>query len=314
MNSGSAIFRARGIGAKTSDFLFARKRLLTVLLLALPLGWIVFAYLASLLVFLSHVFFSVDEFSGVIRYELTTSTLLELVRSAANLDIVARTVSMAAAVTLFDMLLAFALAYYMRRQRSEKMRAVLYLAVMMPLWSSYLVRVYAWKLLLAKEGAIVWATERLGLGGVLDAVLAVPMIGGPSLSISYLGMFLVFSYIWLPFMVLPVHAALERVPDSLLEASADLGGGEGKTVRHVVLPLALPGLIAGSIFTFSLTLGDYIIPYIIGNSRFFIGQAVYVQQGTAGNIPLAAAFTLIPIIIMALYLFVAKRLGAFQAL
>lgn len=314
MNDARAIFPSRGIGTKTSDFLFAHKSLLTALLLALPLGWIVFAYLASLLVFLSHVFFSVDEFSGVIRYEFTFSTLRELVRSAANVDIVARTVSMAAAVTLFDMLLAFALAYYMRRQTSEKMRAVLYLAVMMPLWSSYLVRVYAWKLLLAKEGAIVWATERLGLGGVLDAVLSLPMVGGPSLSISYLGMFLVFSYIWLPFMVLPVHAALERVPDSLLEASADLGGSERKTVWYVVLPLALPGLVAGSIFTFSLTLGDYIIPYIIGNSRFFIGQAVYVQQGTAGNIPLAAAFTLIPIIIMAIYLYVAKRLGAFQAL
>lgn len=297
-----------------SDFLITRRGALTFLLLAAPLGWIVFAYLGSLAVFLSHAFFSVDEFSGVVVYEPTLSTISGLFKSAANIDIVLRTVSMAAAVTLFDMALAFALALFMRRQKSTKARAALYLAVMMPLWSSYLVRVYAWKLLLAKEGAIVWTAERLGLDGVLEAVLAAPVIGGPSLSISYLGMFLVFSYIWLPFMVLPVHAAMERVPDSLFEASADLGGSEAKTLRHVVLPLALPGMAAGSIFTFSLTLGDYIIPYIIGNSRFFIGQAVYVHQGTAGNIPLAAAFTIIPIVIMAVYLCVMKRLGAFQAL
>ncbi|MGI9297043.1 MAG: ABC transporter permease [Gammaproteobacteria bacterium] len=309
-----AVFPPSGIGGRISDFLLARRGALTFALLVLPVGWIVFAYLASLAVFLSHAAFSVDEFSGVIRYEPTVSTILELLRLPANIDIVLRTVTMAAAVTLFDMALAFALAYYMRGQKSEKVRAALYLAVMMPLWSSYLVRVYAWKLLLAKEGAIVWTAERLGLDGLLDAALATPMIGGPSLSISYLGMFLVFSYIWLPFMVLPVHAAMERVPDSMLEASADLGGDERKTLRHVVLPLALPGMAAGSIFTFSLTLGDYIIPYIIGNSRFFIGQAVYVHQGTAGNVPLAAAFTLIPIVIMTLYLCAMKRLGAFRAL
>ena len=310
----AAILPSSGIGGRLSDFLLARRNLLTFLLLLLPLGWIVIVYLGSLLFFLSHSIFSIDEFSGVIQYQPTTLTLLELLRSAANVDIVLRTVSMAISVTLFDMMLAFALAYYMRRQTNTKIRTSLYLAVVMPLWSSYLVRVYAWKLLLAKEGAIVWATDRLGLSGLLDAILAIPMIGGASLSISYLGMFLVFSYIWLPFMVLPVYAALERVPDSLLEASADLGGSERKTLHHVVLPLALPGLAAGSIFTFSLTLGDYIIPYIIGNSRFFIGQAVYVHQGTAGNIPLAAAFTLIPIFIMAFYLYGAKRLGAFKAL
>ena len=173
---------------------------------------------------------------------------------------------------------------------------------MLPLWSSYLVRVYAWKLILAKEGIVTWLAERLELAWLLDAVLAIPVIGGPSLSISYIGTFLVFLYIWLPFMILPIQAALERVPKSMIEASADLGARPGQTFRHVILPLALPGVVAGSIFTFSLTLGDYIIPQIVGNSRLFIGQAVYAHQGTAGNIPLAAAFTVVPIVIMAVYL------------
>ena len=181
-------------------------------------------------------------------------------------------------------------------------------------WSSYLVRVYAWKLILAKEGIVSWAFAEASLTWLLDGVLALPVIGGPSLSVSYLGMFLVFTYIWLPFMILPVQAALERVPKGLIEASADLRARPFTTFRTVILPLAFPGVVAGSIFTFSLTLGDYIIPYIIGSSRFFIGQAVYVQQGTAGNIPLAAAFSVVPIAIMAIYLTIAKRLGAFDAL
>ena len=193
-------------------------------------------------------------------------------------------------------------------------RPFFYLGVMLPLWSSYLVRVYAWKLILAKEGILTWAAEGLHLAWLLNAILALPVIGGPSLSISALGTFLVFLYIWLPFMILPVQAALERVPASLVEASADLGARPGQTFRNVIFPLALPGIVAGSIFTFSLTLGDYIIPQVIGTSRYFIGQVVYAQQGTAGNIPLAAAFTVVPIVIMGLYLWVAKRMGAFDAL
>jgi putative spermidine/putrescine transport system permease protein len=185
---------------------------------------------------------------------------------------------------------------------------------MLPLWSSYLVRVYSWKLILAKEGVVTWLADRLRLTWLLDAVLALPLIGGPSLSTSYLGTFLVFLYVWLPFMILPTKAALERVPVSLLEASSDLGATPAQTFRNVLFPLALPGIVAGSIFTFSLTLGDYIIPQIVGSSRLFIGQAVYAHQGTAGNIPLAAAFTVVPIVIMGLYLWMAKRMGAFDAL
>jgi len=153
-----------------------------------------------------------------------------------------------------------------------------------------------------------------GLSWLLQALLAVPGIGGPSLSISSLGTFIVFVYIWLPFMILPIQAALERVPQSLIEASADLGAHDAATFRKVILPLALPGVVAGSIFTFSLTLGDYIIPGIIGDSSLYLGQVVYLQQGTAGNVPLAAAFTLVPITVMAVYLAIARRMGAFDAL
>jgi putative spermidine/putrescine transport system permease protein len=185
---------------------------------------------------------------------------------------------------------------------------------MLPLWSSYLVRVYSWKLILAKEGIINWVFAKLHATWIIDSILSIPLIGGPSLSISYIGMFLVFTYIWLPFMILPIQAALERVPGSLINASYDLGATKRQTFYKVILPLALPGIAAGSIFTFSLTLGDYIIPYIIGTSKFFIGQAVYTHQGTAGNIPLAAAFSLVPIAVMTVYIYVAKKLGAFNAL
>ena len=247
-------------------------------------------------------------------YEFTLRSYAELLTNRANLDIILRTVSMAAAVTLGAALIGFPIAYVMARYATGRAKALFYLAVMLPLWSSYLVRVYAWKLILAKEGVVSWAFAETNLGWLLNGVLALPVIGGPSLSVSYLGMFLVFTYIWLPFMILPTQAALERVPQGLIEASADLGARPFTTFRTVILPLAFPGIVAGSIFTFSLTLGDYIIPYIIGSSRFFIGQAVYVHQGTAGNIPLAAAFSVVPIVIMAVYLTIARRLGAFDAL
>ena len=186
-------------------------------------------------------------------------------------------------------------------------------SVMMPLWSSYLVRVYSWKLILAREGILSWVVEQLHLTWALEGLLGVPVIGGASLSVSYMGTYIVFIYIWLPFMILPIEAAIERVPQSTIDASADLGARPGQTFRKVILPLVFPGVVAGSIFTFSLTLGDYIIPGIIGSSRMFIGQAVFAHQGTAGNIPLAAAFSVVPIVIMAVYLSVAKRLGAFDA-
>jgi putative spermidine/putrescine transport system permease protein len=296
-----------------SDLLFRHPRLLLLLLLAPPLIWIGIIYVGSLLTLLLHSFYSLDEFSGVIRYEFTLSTFAQLLQRA-NFDVIVRSVVMAAVVTLAAAIVAFPISYYAARYARGRWKALFYLAVMMPLWSSYLVKVYAWKLILAKEGIITWLAGELHLSWLLDALLALPVIGGPSLSISYIGMFLVFLYVWLPFMILPTQAALERVPRNFVEAAFDLGANPRQAFRTVILPLAFPGLVAGSIFTFSLTLGDYIIPQIVGNSRFFIGQAVYTLQGTAGNIPLAAAFTVVPIVIMAVYLWAAKRLGAFDAL
>lgn len=175
-------------------------------------------------------------------------------------------------------------------------------------------RVYAWKLILAREGIIGWAAEQLGLSGVLDGFLAIPGIGGPSLALSNFGVFIAFVYVWLPYLILPIQAALERVPKSLLDASSDLGAKPNTTFRTVIWPLAFPGVVAGSIFTFSLTLGDFVVPTVLGNSQFFIGQAVLTLQGTSGNLPLAAALTVVPMMIMGLYLTAAKRLGAFDAL
>jgi len=299
---------------RLSTLLYRRAGLFTLLLLTPPLLWLGVVYLGSLFALLIQSFFAFDDFTGQVVPQLTLRAYVELLTSRANLDIILRTVSMAAAVTLGAALIGFPIAYLTARYATGRAKALFYLAVMLPLWSSYLVRVYAWKLILAKEGVVSWAFAEARLGWLLDGVLALPVIGGPSLSVSYLGMFLVFTYIWLPFMILPVQAALERVPKPLIEAAADLGARPAATFRTVILPLAFPGVVAGSIFTFSLTLGDYIIPYIIGSSRFFIGQAVYLQQGTAGNIPLAAAFSVVPIVIMAAYLTLARRLGAFDAL
>ena len=301
------------IAGGISDLIFRHWWLLLAALLTPPLLWIGIVYVGSLIALLLNSFYGLDEFSGVIKYEFTLSTYAQLLQRA-NFDIILRSVLMAAAVTLAAGIVAFPISYYAARYARGKWKAFFYLAVMMPLWSSYLVKVYAWKLILAKEGIITWIADSTGLTWVLNGILALPVIGGPSLSISYIGMFLVFLYVWLPYMILPTQAALERVPKTLIDASADLGATPAQAFRTVILPLALPGLIAGSIFTFSLTMGDYIIPQIVGTSRYFIGQAVYAQQGTAGNIPLAAAFTVVPILIMSVYLWAAKRMGAFDAL
>jgi putative spermidine/putrescine transport system permease protein len=270
-------------------------------------------YLGSLVSLVIQSFFHLDDFSGLVVRRFTLATYRDLF-TRAHADIVLRTVSMAAAVTVADAVLALPLAYYLARYAGPRTRAALTLAVLMPLWSSYLVRVYFWKLILAREGVVSWALAQAGLTPLLDGLLSLPVVGGPSLSVSALGTFVAFVYVWLPYMVLPVAAALERVPRSCLQASADLGARPSQTFRYVTLPLALPGLAAGAIFTFSLTLGDFVVPGALGNSSLFIGQAVLAYQGTAGNVPLAAAFTVVPMALMAAYLLVARRLGAFEAL
>ena len=294
-----------------SNYLFKNKHILLLLFLLPPLLWLGIIYLGSLIVFLFHSFFYLDGFTGKIVYKISLRTIAELFNSPANFDILIRTVVLAATVSIGAAIIGFPIAYYMAKFTSPKMKIFFYLAIMLPLWSSYLVRVYSWKLILAKEGIINWVFAKLHATWIIDSILSIPLIGGPSLSISYIGMFLVFTYIWLPFMILPIQAALERVPGSLINASYDLGATKRQTFYKVILPLALPGIAAGSIFTFSLTLGDYIIPYIIGTSKFFIGQAVYTHQGTAGNIPLAAAFSLVPIAVMTVYIYVAKKFKSF---
>ena len=297
-----------------STFLHGRNAFYVSLLLLPPLLWLGTVYLGSLFVLLAQSFYAIDEFTARVVPELTLRTYQQLVSQPANVDIVVRTLLMAVAVTVACGIIAFPVANYMARYAGPKMKAFFYVGVMLPMWTSYLVKVYAWRLILAKQGIVAWGFESTGTSAFLDQVLATPVVGGPSLASSYIGMFIVFVYMWLPFMILPLAAALERVPASLLQASADLGARPRQTFRNVVLPLALPGLAAGSVFTFSLTLGDYIIPSVVGAPGYFIGMMVYQQQGTAGNLPLAAAFSVVPIVLIALYLTLAKRLGAFDAL
>jgi putative spermidine/putrescine transport system permease protein len=298
---------------RISTYLYLRPRLVLLLLLLPPLIWFLVVYIGALLTMLINSFFSLNSFTGQVVRQFTLQTYAKLL-IPTNLQIFFRTTSMALAVTIACAILAFPLSYYMARFALPRMKTFLYLAVTLPLWSSYVVRVYSWKLILAQEGIISWFARLLHLDGLLNWYLSFDLLGGPSLGVSITGVFLVFVYIWLPYMILPIHTALERVPKSLIEASSDLGAKPAQTFRNVILPLAFPGVVAGSIFTFSLTLGDFIVPSLFGNSSFFIGKAVLTYQGTSGNIPLAAAFTMGPIVIMIVYLLIARRLGAFDAL
>ena len=303
----------RTLGHRISAFFYRRPRLRLGLMLSLPLAWFLVVYLGSLLALLLQSFYSLDTFSGTVDKTLTLDTWQSM-WNALTRDIVIRTVVMAALVTVGAALIAMPVGYFMAKVASPRVKAVLFVLVLMPLWSSYIVRVLSWRQILNSEGVITWFAERLHLTWVIDAVLDAPVIGGADLTTSFAGQYLVFLYIWLPYMILPVQAALERVPASLLEASGDLGARPLATFRHVTWPLGLPGIVAGSIFTFSLTLGDYIIPQLVGPSKPTIGLAIYQFQGVAGNLPLAAAYTAIPMIIMAIYLTAARRLGAFEAL
>jgi len=299
---------------RLATFFYLHPGLTLAALLGPPLLWLGVIYLGSLFMLVIQSFFHLDSFTGQVVRQFTLTTYIELFSSATNYGIITRTAGMAAGVTLAAAILAFPVAYYMARYASSRVKAALYLGVLLPLWSSYLVRMYAWRIILAKEGIIGWFAQTLHLDWLLKGLLSLPNIGGPSLLSSQIGMFLVFLYLWLPYMILPIQAALERVPRSLIEASGDLGARPGQTFRNVILPLTFPGVIAGSIFTFSLTLGDFIIPNNFGDSSHFIGYEVYIQQGTSGNIPLAAAFTVVPMVIMGLYLYAAKQMGAFDAL
>ena len=278
--------------------LHGRPRLQLGLLLSGPLGWLGLAYLGSLAVLFVAAFWHLDSFSGEIVKGFSFTNFETLWNGGVYRTIALRTVAIAAAVTLTDAVIALPIAFYMAKVASARTRGLLLVAVLMPLWSSYLVKVYAWRTILAQDGILNWALAPLGLHG--------PGFGN-------VATWLVFSYLWLPYMIVPVYAGLERIPDSLLDASGDLGGKPGMTARRVILPLALPALVAGSIFTFSLTLGDYITPNLVSSTQF-IGNVVYSNVGVANNLPLAAAFATVPVVIMVLYLLVARRLGAFESL
>lgn len=296
-----------------SNLLYRKPTLYLSLLLVPPLLWFGAIYLGSLLTLLWQGFYTFDDFTMTVTPSLTWVNFAALF-TPANFDIIQRTVLMAVAVSIASAALAFPIAYYMARYTSGKTKAFFYIAVMLPMWASYIVKAYAWTLLLAKGGVAMWFVQHLGLEPLLNLLLGVPGVGGNTLSTSNLGRFLVFVYIWLPFMILPIQASLERLPPSLLQASADLGAQPRQTFMQVILPLSVPGIAAGSIFTFSLTLGDFIVPSLVGPPGYFIGGMVYAQQGAIGNMPMAAAFTLVPIVLIAVYLSIVKRLGAFDAL
>lgn len=309
----SAAMAPNGALRRFSSLLYRRPNLYLALLLLPPLLWFGAIYLGSLLGLMWQGFYTFDDFSMTVTPDLTLGNFAALFQPA-NYDIILRTLYMAIAVTLGSALLAFPIAYYMARYTSGKTKAFFYIAVMMPMWASYIVKAYAWTLLLAKGGVAQWFVEQLGLTPLLQFILGMPGVGGSTLSTSHLGRWMVFVYIWLPFMILPIQASIERLPPSLLQASADLGAKPRQTFMQVILPLCVPGIAAGSIFTFSLTLGDFIVPQLIGPPGYFIGSMVYAQQGAIGNMPMAAAFTLVPIVLITIYLAIVKRLGAFDAL
>ncbi len=296
-----------------SNTLYRKNNLFLFLLLTPPLLWFGVVYLGSLFALLWQSFYTFDDFSMAVTNDLTLDNYRVLFDST-NLDIILRTLSMAVAVTLACATIGFPIAYYMTRYGSAREKGFFYIAVMLPMWASYIVKTYAWTVILSQEGILYWCFNHLGLADALQSLLQLPIIGGNTLATSNLGRFIVFTYIWLPFMILPIQAALERVPTNLLQASADLGAKPAQTFRKVLLPLVFPGVVAGSIFTFSLTLGDYIIPQLIGPSGLYIGTMVYTMQGSIGNMPLAAAFTVVPIVLIFVYLSLARKAGAFDAL
>ena len=285
-------------GRRLSSYLYCRPRLRLTGLLAAPAGWLGIAYLGSLAVLLVAAFWRLDPLATKIVHDYSLDNFRTLIEEPVYRTITLRTVGTAAAVTITDVILAFPIAYYMARLATPRVRAALVVAVLTPLWASYLVKIYAWRIILQEEGLLNWTLDPLGLSG--------PGFGKYAL-------WVVFSYLWLPYMILPIYAGLERLPSSLLEASSDLGAKGFRTFRSVVLPIAFPAVVAGSIFTFSLTLGDFIAPQIVG-TRQFIGNVVYANVGVAGNLPLAAAFATVPVMIMIVYLLLARRAGAFESL
>jgi putative spermidine/putrescine transport system permease protein len=284
----------RSAGHRLADLFHGRSRLQAGALLAGPVGWLVVGYLGSLAILLIASFWSLGELSGEIQRSFTLDNFKTIVEDPVYRTVTLRTVGIAAAVTVTDALLALPLAFYMSKVAKPRTQSLLVVAVLVPLWSSYLVKAFAWRTILSEDGILNWALDPLGLSGPGYGTLAV---------------WLVMSYIWLPYMIIPIYAGFDRIPDSVLSASEDLGAKAGITFRRVIWPLILPAIVAGSIFTFSLTLGDFIAPTLVSSTQF-IGTVVKATITT--NLPLAAAYSTVPILIMIVYLLVARRLGAFE--
>jgi putative spermidine/putrescine transport system permease protein len=290
---------APGTITRLSAFFYRHRRIKLTGFLGAPMLWLVVVYLGSLSIMLVSSFWRVDVFTGNIVRQWGTQNFVTLWTIPVYRTIALRTIGVAVAVSLTDILLAFPLAYYAARMATPRRRNIVLIAIVVPLWANYLVRLFAWRLILSSGGFLTAMTQKLGFH--LD-------LGNTTWAI-----WLTFSYLWLPFVLLPIYGALERVPSSYLEASGDLGAKGWLTFRRVVFPLVIPGIVAGTIFSFSLTLGDYIVPQIVGNTKF-IGNVIYDSFGISGNVPFAAAFALVPVAVMAAYLFLAKRVGAFEAL
>jgi putative spermidine/putrescine transport system permease protein len=290
---------AQGALRPLSRALWRRPRLKLALLLSAPVGWLVVAYLGSLAVLLVSAFWSTDSFTGAIVRRPTADNFTALLRGEVYRAITLRTVGLAAAVTVVDVVLGFPVAFFMAKVARRRWRPLLLAAVLTPLWASYLVKAYAWRVMVGTGGVLDWALGPLGLHG-------------PGFGLTAL--WLVLSYLWLPYMILPIFAGLDRLPDSLLEASSDLGAHALRTFRSVVLPMALPAVVAGSIFTFSLTLGDFVAVNIVGGKTQMIGNVIYANVGAANNLPFAAALACIPVVIMVVYLLAARRAGALERL
>jgi putative spermidine/putrescine transport system permease protein len=287
----------RSVGRRLADLFHGRPRLQIGSLLSGPIAWLVIGYLGSLAVLLIASFWSVNAVSGELVKGFSLDNYRELFQQSVYKDVAFRTVGIAAATTVTDAVLAFPIAFYMAKVASPRVKGLLVVAILMPLWSFYLVKVYAWQTMLASGGVINWALDPIGTSGPGYGTTAV---------------WLVESYLWLPYMILPVYAGLERIPNSMISASEDLGANPWRTFRGVVFPLAFPAVVAGSIFTFSLTMGDYITPSLVSPDSQFIGNVVYAQH--TNNLPLASAFAVVPIVVMIAYLFIARRLGAFEHL
>ncbi len=282
-----------------SVFLSSHPRARLAILLAAPLTWLVVVYIVALAALLITAFWQVDSFTGEIRIDWTLNNIVTVITGDLYHAVTLRTLGVALAVTVIDIALALPIAFFMAKVAGPRIQRILVIAVLMPLWASYLVKVYAWRSVLSGEGILQWFLNPFG-------------IEGPGYGIT--GTIITLSYLWLPYVILPIYAGLERVPDSLIEASSDLGAKSWSSIRHIVFPMILPAIIAGSIFSFCLSLGDYITVNIVGGASQMLGNLVYTNVGTANNLPLAAAVALIPIVIIFGYLFAVRRTGALDNL